>query len=163
MAVPLCASPSLCTNPCVSGSIRTTNWLAEVWRAASAAPWSDPRPGWRDKCRPSPLSTPCTRAPPLTGRWRTPAPWATLESVGGNTGPVQGVSSAYKPAHGWVWVASFLNELVDVGWVACGQTAEDDQDLPAGVPWHVPPGKKNDAVVERVKQHAELNWASEKY
>lgn len=83
MTVGPCPSQWLWTHPCVSGSIRTTNWPGEVWRAASAALWSDPHPGWRGMCHPSPSSTPCTRAPPPTVRWWTPAPWGIWASVGG--------------------------------------------------------------------------------
>lgn len=83
-------------------------------------------------------------------------------SVGGNTQHARSVSSASWTTHRRVCVASFLSQLVDVGWVAGGQTAEDDQDLPAGVPRHVPSGKQY-VVVEVVTQRLELNRASEKH
>lgn len=31
----------------------------------------------------------------------------------------------------------YLNEVIDVGWITGGQTAEDDQNLSAGMSWHV--------------------------
>lgn len=46
-------------------------------------------------------------------------------------------------------VAAFLNQLVDVGRVARGQTAEDDDDLPACVPRHVPAGENNSQCLRR--------------
>lgn len=75
----------LYTDPCVLESIQMRNWLEEVWRAASAALWSDSRRGWRGTSRPSPWSTPYTPGPPPTGRLPTPAPSETSGSDGGDT------------------------------------------------------------------------------
>lgn len=54
------------TDPYVLKSIQMRNWLAEVWRAASATLWSDSHPGWRGKSRMSLLSALYTPAPQLT-------------------------------------------------------------------------------------------------